>query len=115
MLFAQAEVSPLPPWLSLVIQGGSFALVALIVLYLYPKLAADAREDRNTREDKWHTLLVALQEKFDERNDKVAAAFDRQTITLTNSFADAAKRIESSMTNICRGKLFGTREGDKQD
>jgi hypothetical protein len=107
-----ADVSPVPPWLSLVIQGGSFALVVFIVAYLYPKSAKEARDDRNERDDKWQALVATLQTKFEERNDKITAAFDRQTVFLSTSFADAAHRIEEAVVNVCRGKQIGTREGD---
>lgn len=112
MLLGQAEISALPPWLSLAIQGGSFALVATIVLYLYPKLSKESREAQDKREDSWRVLVRELQQNFDTRNDKVTAAFDRQTVLLTNSFGDAAHRIETAVVNVCRGKGFGTREGD---
>ena len=84
------QVETTPSWLGPLIHGGSFALIVFIVSYLYPKLAREARDDQNKRDDNWRSLVKEIQQKFDDRNDKIATAFDNQTAQLAASFTLAA-------------------------
>src|SRR6266851_5497762 len=87
----------LPPgWWNLIVQGGSFALLAYIAVYLAPKLLKDSRDERNavekthkeereTRDTKFEGVVQGLEAKFEAtvrsmqgefevRNDKMIAA-----------------------------------------
>lgn len=101
-MLAQIDPNQVPPWLSPILQGGSFALVVFIVSYLYPKLTREAREDQNRRDDSWRALVREIQVRFDDRNDKIANAFDKQTNSLSMSFSAAADRIEKAVVNVSK-------------
>ncbi len=106
-------VDPMAPWISLILQGGGFALAVVIVTILYPRAAKDAREERDKRDQMWLSLVNAIQEKFENRNKVISDAIEKQTDTMTTEFKASANRIEQAVVNVCRGRFGGTRETDK--
>ena len=63
-----AQVDPLSNWLQVVIQGGSFALLTVTIIYLAPKVIAAAIRYLEQRDTKFTEALDKLQEKNDDRN-----------------------------------------------
>ncbi len=107
-----AQVSPngllSDNWLSLIIQGGSFALIVVIVVYLWPKTQREAREEREKKEkehreerqlerDKFAELLAVAHEGSHKRNENVVLAIKEQTVEFRKSQEKAAEKL--SLTN----------------
>jgi len=73
-LLAQTDA---PTWFSVVLHGGSFALLAYIVTVMYPKAAADARAEREGRDAKFAELIEKISDQFDTRNEKIVDAITK--------------------------------------
>lgn len=100
MLWAQAEM-----WTTLTqlaLQGGALALLFVVVIWLYPREAKAAREERATRDARFEQLVALMQNKFDERNSRVVQAIQEQTATLNRSMGESSSRIEVAVAKACR-------------
>lgn len=94
-LFAEAD--PLGGWLQVILQGGALGLLGYIVIYIYPRSAAEARMEREGREKAFGSLVALMQDKFEERNQRVVNAIERQTTALNAAIGHNTNRIESAV------------------
>jgi len=67
------------PWLTIIIQAGSFGLIVFIVTVMWPRSQKEAREERESRDRRFETMIEALHAKFSDRNDKLVATIESQT------------------------------------
>lgn len=116
---AAKAISPslLPPELGLIVQLGSFGLVAYAVVWMYPREADKARKERADREaaaaqerrerDKLFTdALTAQQGLFETRQKALTDSVNSQTTTLAAAFAASSQTIERAVTNVCKGRTY---------
>lgn len=104
-VFAQAVApivaDPIASWSSVILQGSAFGLLVYIVVRLYPQESRLAREERQSRDDRFDRVLAALQTKFEERNDKIIIALKEQTNILSATQKESAERIEKAVEQVC--------------
>ena len=112
-MFSQVATDPLGGWASLILQGGAFALLTYIIVYMWPKESSNARDERIKREvvftaaledmsAKFDKLVTTMNNKFDARNDRVVVALEKQTETLRQTFHDGSADIKTAFTAICK-------------
>ena len=92
-----ADVDPLGGWAQIILQGGAFSLLVYIVAVLYPQSAKDVREERERRDTAFSAMIDRMNDKFDQRNNLIVTALEKQTVTMTASFREGMTRIESSI------------------
>lgn len=80
MIFAQVVATP--EWWNVVLQGGSFGLLAVLVVYLAPNVFKDMRLERETRDARFETLVNVMQARFEERNNAVIRAVEAHTVII---------------------------------
>lgn len=100
MLWAQAETWSTLTQLAL--QGGALALLFVVVIWLYPREAKAAREERATRDARFEQLVALMQDKFDARSAGIVQAIREQTVNLTRSMSESSSRIEVAVAKACR-------------
>lgn len=99
-----AEMNDVWGWGQLAIQGGAFSLLAVIVVYLYPRAAREAREEREKREAAHAAIIELIQSRFEARNAQVVQALTQQTRELNAGVAQSAARIEGAVKEVCKYK-----------
>jgi len=85
-----AASEPLGGWGNLLLQGGAFALLAYIVIRIYPQGTKEARDEREKRDALFGDLITNLQTKFEERNAAVVAELRVQTAALAAVIKESA-------------------------
>ena len=76
----------LPVWFNVVMQLGAFGLLTVVVVVIAPRFLAEARKERESRDDRFEKITVALREGFQ-------AALREQTVAL-----------ERALTSVCRSR-----------
>jgi hypothetical protein len=101
MLFAQ-DASTTFSVLGLVSNYGSLVLVAYIIIWVYPtarreeraereKRATEEREERERRDVRFAEMIAAIHTEFNERNQKIIGAIEKQTGLLTRSLGSVCR------------------------
>jgi hypothetical protein len=70
-LFAQTgpmPADPLPAWLGVLIQGGCFGLICVIVLVRDPRMQAEAKAEREAVAERLRLTTAEMEARFSERN-----------------------------------------------
>jgi hypothetical protein len=108
---------PISPWLSILLQGGSFGLLVYIVVVVYPNSAKEARTERETREEVYTKAIDKIENKFDERNNILVAALGIQaesTGILAKDLAvatkEAAVKVAESTSVLAKELAIATKE-----
>lgn len=113
MLAADPQQEPTGGWGSLVLQGGAFGLVCILVLYIIPQHLRESRKEREQRDkeareererlaDRFDRIIVIVQDKFEARNKDIVAAVKEQTSTLDRTFEEGLSRMEIAVHASCR-------------
>ncbi len=95
-------------WFPTLVQGGSFALVAYIVVVQQPKAAAAlalamieaarlTREERDAVQSRFENTVGAMQKGFDDRTDRMIRAIETQTAQLNQSLKIDSQRVEQAV------------------
>ena len=95
-------IEPLGGWGQLMIQAGAFGLLTYIVVFLFPTMRKEERDEREKRDAAFQAVIDALHEKFDERNSSIVDAVKDQTISLTTAMRDGEKSTREAMLTVCR-------------
>lgn len=91
-------MEPVAPWLSIIIQGGSFALIVYIVTIMWPRAQKDNREERERRDVRFEEMISTLHIKFHDRNQAVIEAIKGQA-TVENQ-ERIIKALEKNTTDV---------------
>lgn len=90
----QSPIDPLGGWTAIILQAGAFGLLTYVVVYLAPKALRDATAEREARDKMFNDLVMALQTKFEARNDKMIDSINQQT-----------RVLQDAMGRICQGGI----------
>lgn len=93
LVLAEVFPDPVGGWGSLVLQAGAFGLLAYIVTMLYPRQQKEIREEREKRDQMFMNMIDVLQNKFNERNERISQAIKDQTVSLLTQMKDDAKTV----------------------
>lgn len=79
------------PWISVVVQGGAFALIAYLITVLEPKRRDEERAEREKRDATFERIIERTYAEFDKRTDKTVTAIKEQTTDFRSALKDACK------------------------
>jgi hypothetical protein len=96
------SADPFGGWGTMILQAGAFGLLTYVVVFMYPRASKEAREERESRDQLFSGMVHTLQEKFEERNEKIVASVEKQTQALSTTFNESASRIEQALAAVCR-------------
>lgn len=86
-----AQTDPLNGWFGVILQGGAFALLTYIVVWMAPDALKQAREERQSRDAIFSAIIDVIQLKTDERNKELIEAIRSQTTTLTVAIGNSCR------------------------
>lgn len=104
-----AQVEPVAasaPWLSFIIQCGSFGLICYIIAVMWPRSQTETRHEREKRDERFEQMLKTLHEKFSERNEKIVTAVRDQTKEFTRATNESAVKIVTAIDASCKAHIF---------
>lgn len=110
MLYLLAQAAPVVPpvpdplagWGTLLLQGGAFGLLCIVVVYLAPKAMKEAKEERAARDATFQALVELMQTKFEDRNKLMTAAIEKQTVSLMGEMSKQTDILEMALRNVCK-------------
>jgi hypothetical protein len=105
---------PLGGWGHLILNGGAFALLIYIVIFLVPKLMREAREERaaaaknaKDRDRLFQATIDTIQDRFTERTRDLLKGIEKQTEALLIGFASTLTKqmdkVRWILTSMQRG------------
>ncbi len=82
------EIDPVSNWLQVVLQGGSLGLLAIALLVVGPRIADKVMALMAQRDKQHAETITLLESKFDERNERLVGAIEKQTERITEQMKD---------------------------
>ena len=102
MLLAQAASNPAEFWPTFVIQAGAFGLLTYIVVFLAPKIIQETKEERLARDQRFESIVLAMQTRFEERNNKIIEALDTRSDSWVEELRKHTAAVIEATKMACR-------------
>lgn len=110
-----APTDPTGGWITVVAQLGAVGILAIFLLFIYPREAKSQREERLAVLERFDRLLNLAYQNFRDGNREIVTAIGQQTVSLNTSQKDAAEKlalvtretavsVSASLTAICKGQ-----------
>ena len=111
-----AEIDPI----GYVIQGGCVALLGYLIVYSFPQMMRDIKEERQRHADelrqaresaakdrsealqRFETVLNTIQDKQDQRNLGLITGIKEQTKELGGKLDEHTKAISAAVLSVCK-------------
>jgi hypothetical protein len=89
-------------WPNLILQAGSFGLLAILVVWLGPNLFKELRAEREARDVRFENIVSMLQHKFEERNNALIAMIENQHDSWIDEMRRHTETLKEVSSRICR-------------